>query len=184
MLIASTKVKETFLREESWRNFMKVKEIMTPNAKACTPTDTLAAAARFMWDNDCGILPVVKDGGKVVGLITDRDICMAAAINNRNLSNIAVEDVISGKVYSASPDDDVRKALETMQERKIRRLPVVAADGTLDGMLSLNDLVLRAQEAKDKKAPDLAYADVVNTYKAICGHPLLLEQTQAAVAGV
>jgi CBS domain-containing protein len=66
---------------------MKVKEIMTPNAKACTPTDTLAAAARFMWDNDCGILPVVKDGGKVVGLITDRDICMAAAMNNWNPSN-------------------------------------------------------------------------------------------------
>lgn len=163
---------------------MKVKEIMTPNAKACTPTDTLAAAARFMWDNDCGILPVVKDGGKVVGLITDRDICMAAAINNRNLANIAVEDVISGKVYSASPDDDVRKALETMQERKVRRLPVVAADGTLDGMLSFNDLVLRAQEAKDKKAPDLADADVVKAYKAICAHPLPVKETRAAVAGV
>jgi CBS-domain-containing membrane protein len=137
-----------------------------------------------MWDNDCGILPVVKDGGKVVGLITDRDICMAAAINNRNLSNIAVEDVISGKVYSTSPDDDVHMALETMQERKIRRLPVVAADGTLGGILSMNDVVLRAQEAKDKKAPDLAYADVVNTYKAICAHPLPLQQEQAAVAGV
>ena len=163
---------------------MKVKEIMTSNAKVCTPTDTLAEAARLMWDNDCGILPVVKDGGKVVGLITDRDICMAAAINNRNLSNIAVEDVISGKVYAANPDDDVRVALKTMQERKIRRLPVVAADGTLDGILSLNDVVLRAQEAKDKKAPDLAYADVVKTYKAICAHPLPLTQEQAAVAGV
>ena len=162
---------------------MKVKEIMTPNAKACTPTDTLAAAARFMWDNNCGILPVVKDGGKVVGLITDRDICMAAAINNRNLSNIAVEDVISGKVYSASADDDVRKALEIMQDRKIRRLPVVAGDGTLDGMLSLNDVVLRAQQAKDKENPDIAYADVVNTYKAICAHPLPLRQMQAAVVG-
>ena len=163
---------------------MKVKEIMTPNAKVCTPTDTLAHAARFMWDNDCGILPVVKDGGKVIGLITDRDICMAAAINSGNLSNIAVEDVISGKVYSASPEDDVRKALETMQERKIRRLPVVAGDGTLDGILSMNDVVLRAQEASDKKNPDIAYADVVNTYKAICAHPLPLRQTQAAVVGV
>ncbi len=163
---------------------MKVKEIMTPNARACTPTDTLAAAARFMWDDDCGILPVVTDGGKVIGLITDRDICMAAAMNSRNLSNTAVEDVISGKVYAASPDDDVRKALETMRERKIRRLPVVAADGTLDGILSMNDVVLRAQEAGDKKDPDVAYADVVNTYKAICAHPLPLQQIQAAVASV
>ncbi|MCM3904487.1 MAG: CBS domain-containing protein [Pyrinomonadaceae bacterium] len=163
---------------------MKVKEIMTPNAKACITTDSLAAAARFMWDNDCGILPVVADGGKVVGLITDRDICMAAAMNNRNLSNIAVEDVISGKVYAASPEDDVRKALEVMKERKVRRLAVVAADGSLQGILSMNDVVLRAQEARDKKAPDLAYADVVNTYKAICAHPLPLEQAQASVAGV
>jgi CBS domain-containing protein len=163
---------------------MKVKEIMTPNAKACTPTDTLAAAARFMWDNDCGILPVVKDGGKVVGLITDRDICMAAAMNNWNPSNMAVEDVISGKVYAASPEDDVAKALETMRERRVRRLPVVAADGTLDGMLSMNDVVLWAQEAKDKEAPKVAYADVVNTYKAICGHPLGLQEEQAAIAGV
>lgn len=163
---------------------MKVKEIMTPNAKACIKTDSLAAAARFMWDNDCGILPVVGDGGKVVGLITDRDICMAAAINNRNLSNIAVEDVISGKVHAASPEDDVRKALEVMQERKVRRLAVVAADGSLQGILSMNDVVLRAQEAEGKKVPDVAYADVVNTYKAISAHPLPLKQPQASVAGV
>jgi len=69
-------------------------------------------------------------------------------------------------------------------KRKIRRLPVVAADVTLDGILSMNDVVLRAQEAKDKKDPDVAYADVVNTYKAICVHPLPLQQTQATVAGV
>jgi CBS domain-containing protein len=160
---------------------MKVKEIMTPNAKACTPTDTLAEAARVMWDNDCGILPVVKDGGKVVGLITDRDICMATAINDRNPSNIAVEDTMSGKVYAASPDDDVRKALETMKEHKVRRLPVTAKDGTLKGILSMNDVVLNAKEARGKQTEDLAYADIVNTYKAICAHPL--QQTQATVAG-
>lgn len=163
---------------------MKVKEIMTPNAKACTPTDSLAQAARFMWDNDCGILPVVADGGKVVGLITDRDICMAAAINNRNLANIAIEDVISGNVYAASPEDDVRQALRTMAERKIHRLPVVAADGTLEGILSINDVVLQAKETKDKNAADLAYAEVINTYKAICAHPLPLPAAQASVAGV
>lgn len=162
---------------------MKVREIMTPQAKTCTPTDTLAAASRCMWDNDCGILPVVKDGGKVVGLITDRDMCMAAAINNRSLSSIAVEDVISGKVYAVGPDDDVRKALETMSERKLRRLPVVAADGTLEGMLSMNDIVLRARETRNKKGTDPDYADVVNTYKAICAHPLPLQKARAT-AGV
>ena len=78
---------------------MKVKEIMTANAKACTPSNSLADAARLMWDNDCGILPVVTEGGKVIGLITDRDICMAAFTKGRNLSDIAVEDVISGTTF-------------------------------------------------------------------------------------
>jgi len=159
---------------------MKVKEVMTPNPKACTTTDTLATAARFMWDHDCGVLPVVTAGNKVVGLITDRDICMSAGMHGCNLSNLAVEDVISGKVYSVEPDDDVHKALETMQDRKVRRLPVIDADGTLQGLLSMNDVVLRAQEKKEKKVPGIAYADVVDTYKAICAHQLPIERTHGA----
>jgi CBS domain-containing protein len=162
---------------------MKVKELMTENAKACTPTSNLAEAAGFMWENDCGILPVVAHGGRVVGLITDRDVCMAAALKHRHLENIAVEEVTSGKVVSCHPDDDVRTALKTMQENKIRRLPVVANDGTLEGIVSMNDIVLRAQEARDTKAPEVSYADVVATYKAICTHPLPMTQAQLA-AGV
>ena len=162
---------------------MKVKEVMTENAKACLPTSSLAEVASAMWENDCGILPVVAHGGQVVGLITDRDVCMAAAMNHRHLENIAVEEVSSGKVISCHPDDDVRNALQTMQENKIRRLPVVASDGTLDGILSMNDIVLKAQEATRKKTPDVSYADVVATYKAICAHPLPMTATQLA-AGV
>jgi CBS domain-containing protein len=162
---------------------MKVKEIMTDNAKACTPTSNLAEVAGLMWNNDCGILPVVAHGGRVVGLITDRDVCMAAATKHRHLENIAVEDVSSGKVISCQPDDDVRTALKTMQENKIRRLPVVANDGTLQGIVSMNDIVLRAQEARDKKTPEVSYADVVTTYKAICAHALPMTQAQLA-AGV
>ena len=158
---------------------MKVKELMTTNAKVCTLTDNLSAAAGLMWDNDCGILPVVAEGGKVVGLITDRDICMAAALKGRQLANIAVEDTISGRVFSCKPDDDVQAALKTMQENKVRRLPVIAADETLEGVLSMNDIVLKAEEASEKKVPELSYTDVVNTYKAICQH-LPLQQAQAA----
>jgi CBS domain-containing protein len=161
---------------------MKVKEIMSTNPKACTLTDNLSAAAGLMWDNDCGILPVVAEGGKVVGLITDRDICMAANLNSRNLWNIAVEDVISGKVFTCKAEDDIHSVLTTMQENKVRRLPVVGADGTLEGILSMNDIVLKAEEPKEKKASELSYADVVKTYKSICQHRLPM-QAQAA-AGV
>jgi len=114
---------------------MKVKEIMTVNPKACSITTNLAEAASVMWDYDCGILPVVADGERVVGLITDRDICIGGATKNRNLSNISVEEIITGEVYSCEPEDEVRKALKTMQQRKVRRLPVVAPDGTLQGRL-------------------------------------------------
>ena len=74
---------------------MKVKEIMTANSKACTTNTNLAEAASFMWDYDCGILPVVADKGRVVGLITDRDICIAGATKNRNLANISVEEIMT-----------------------------------------------------------------------------------------
>ena len=160
---------------------MKVKEIMTANPKACTLTDNLADAARLMWDADCGIVPVVAESGRVVGLITDRDICMSAMTKGRNESNIAVEDAISGKVFACKPEDDIHSALNTMRENKVRRLPVVAADGKLQGMLSMNDVVLKVAEAGDKRAPELSYGDVVNTYKSICQHRLPMQQPQTAV---
>ena len=155
---------------------MKVTEIMAVNPKACATTTNLAEAASFMWDYDCGILPVVADGGRVVGIITDRDICIGGATKNRNLSTIAVAEIMSGKVYSCSPEDDVRKALETMQQRKVRRLAVVAPDGTLQGILSINDITLNAKENPSKKAFEISHRDLVQTYKAICAHPLPAEQ--------
>jgi CBS domain-containing protein len=159
---------------------MKVKEIMTTNPKACTLTDNLSSAAGLMWENDCGVVPVVAEGGKVVGLITDRDICMAAHLKNRNLWNIAVEDVISGKVFACKPEDDIHSALKAMEENKVRRLPVVEADGTLEGILSLNDIVLKAEEPKEKKQPELSYGDLMKTYKTICQHRVPSSQAQAA----
>ncbi len=155
---------------------MKVKEIMTVNPKACTTTTNLAEAASFMWDYDCGMLPVLAEQGTVVGLITDRDICIGGATKNLNLSNIAVEEIMTGKVYSCAPEDDVRKALKTMQERKVRRLPVVAPDGTLEGLLSINDITLNAKETRGRRVPDVSFRDVVQTYKAICAHTLPAEQ--------
>ena len=156
---------------------MKVREIMTVNLKACTTTNNLAEAASFLWDHDCGILPVVADGGRVVGLITDRDICIGGATRDRNLANIAVEEIMTGEVYSCASEDDVRKALETMQERRVRRLPVVAPDGTLEGILSINDITLNAKETTDKKVPEISFRDLVQAYKAICAHALPAEQS-------
>jgi CBS domain-containing protein len=161
---------------------MKVSELMTTSPIACTLTNSLAEAAALMWQNDCGIVPILAEGGKVIGVITDRDICMAAALKGRHLANIAVEDVTSRKVFACRPDDDVRSALQIMKENKVRRLPVLNADGALEGMLSMNDVVLRAEEPKGKKAPQISYADVVGAYKGICEQREVV-QPRVAVAG-
>ena len=153
---------------------MKVKEVMTPDAKAIWITESLADAAKEMWENDCGALPIIKDGRKVVGMITDRDICMATAMRDRNPSGISVEEVMNAQVYSAEPDEDVEQALQTMRDHKIRRLPVLNPEGELEGILSMNDIVLKAKG--NGKKPQIDYADVVKTYQAICEHPLPMAQ--------
>ena len=158
---------------------MKVKDVMTPNPTAIWLTESLADAAQLMWENDCGVLPIIKDGRKVVGLITDRDICMATAMRQANPSGISVEEVMTGQVYSVNSEDNVAQALQAMQEHKIRRLPVVSADGELEGILSMNDIVLNASVSTGKES-EIGYGDVVKTYQAICQHPV--PATTAAVA--
>lgn len=158
---------------------MKVKEIMTENPRACSRTSNLAEVAGMMWQNDCGSVPVVAEDGTVVGLITDRDICMAAALTGRSLDNIAVAEVSSGNVISCKADDDLRPAMYLMRENRVRRLAVLAEDGSLAGILSLNDLVLNARDTTDKKGA-LSYADVIGTSKAICAHPATVAEPPPA----
>ena len=163
---------------------MKVKDVMTKGAKACMPETSLAEAAASMWLNDCGVLPIVSVEDKVVGMITDRDICFGATTKSRPPSEVSVGEVITGKVFACGPEDDIRVALKTMQRERVRRLPVVGDGGRLEGIVSMNDVVLRAEEKADGKAPELTYADVVETYKGICAHTLQAppQQQQAATA--
>lgn len=158
---------------------MKVKDIMTGSPSVCDLNESLAEAAKTMWEADCGVLPVLKDGKEVVGLITDRDICMAMAMRDSHPTAVSAEEVITGEVYSVEPEDNIQKALEVMQQHQVRRLPVINAEGELEGMLSMNDIVLKAQRKGNGKSPEIRYADVVDTYKAICGHRAPL-QTEAA----
>jgi len=147
---------------------MKVQDVMTYSVQTCRPESNLADAAMRMWRNDCGVLPVVADGAKVVGMITDRDICMAAATKHRDPANIRVKEVISGKVYGCSPDTDIHEALKIMQQKQVRRLPIISAeDGKLAGILSMNDVALRA---KAERKAELSAEDVENTLRAICTH--------------
>lgn len=149
---------------------MQVRDIMTREAQCCGPDTNLAAAAKMMWDSDCGVLPILNLEGRVLGVVTDRDICMASSTRNRPPSAITVWETSSGKAITCHLDDDIRTALDLMERGKVRRLPVVDDEGVLQGMLSMNDLVLAAGEHRGRSVPDLPVEDVVKTLKAICAH--------------
>lgn len=153
---------------------MQVKDIMISPVQSCGPETNLGTAAMTMWDSDCGALPVVNYEGKVVGMITDRDICMAAATKNRPPSEITVFETITGKVYACAPGDDIHDAMDTMAKHQVRRLPVVDDTGGLVGILTMNDIVLHAGEAKWTRAPAISHEDVVRTCKAIDAHRILV----------
>jgi uncharacterized protein (DUF2267 family)/CBS domain-containing protein len=157
---------------------MKVKEVMTKKVKTCTPETDLAAVAETMWRRDCGMLPVVEDGGKVVGIITDRDVCIAAGCRRRDPATIPVNEVIMGEVFSCSPEEDVREALQIMRQNQVRRLPVIDSAGKLRGLLSMNDLAIKVQP--DAKAPEPGAQDIHVTLKAICAHRPESEQPTEA----
>lgn len=142
---------------------MKVRDIMTSQPKAASRGTTLAAAGQLVWGADCGILPVVE-GGKLVGVVTDRDMYIALATRNKPASQITVGEVATGMVWACEPGDDVHAALDTMKKHRVRRLPVVDA-GALVGVISMNDIVLAAGANKAVRNED-----VVDTLKTICTH--------------
>ncbi|MBI2834233.1 MAG: CBS domain-containing protein [Acidobacteria bacterium] len=145
---------------------MKVRDIMTTDVSSCQPETNIADVAQTMWDRDCGTVPVVTREGRVIGMITDRDICIAVATKARTADRISVREVSAGNVYSCMPDDEVSVALETMKTRQVRRLPVVDEQGHLKGILSLNDIVLHADRKHNGVSPD----KIAATLKAICEH--------------
>ncbi len=137
---------------------MKVRDVMTEPVLSCTPETSLGAAARLMRDADYGTLPVLDLEGRLVGIITDRDICLALAKSGRNTHDTAVREVMTKKVLSARVDDDVHGALATMKGARVRRLPVRDDADHLKGMLSIEDIVLRGLEAGGIETGELVAA--------------------------
>lgn len=125
---------------------MKVAEIMSVPVLTCGPETSLAQAARFMQSVDCGILPVIDSDRRVVGVITDRDICLAIGASNRSPRAMAVHEVMAKYPVVAREDDELSAALSAMRHGRVRRLPVLDSASRLTGMLSLDDVVIRGLE--------------------------------------
>lgn len=148
---------------------MKVRTLMSTDIETCHPTTSLTDAALAMWRRDCGIVPVVDpDNHKPVGVITDRDICIATATRHQAPDRIEVGQVMRSEVFTCRPDEDIRDALATMRKNKVRRLPVVDAKGALSGILSLNDVVRRAEPVGKKGVTGVANEEVIEAFKAVC----------------
>jgi CBS domain-containing protein len=146
-------------------NDMRVEQIMSQPAVTCGQDDALDTAARLMWDNDCGVVPVVGDDGAVVGILTDRDICMAAYTQGMPLRAIPVSRAMAKQVFWCHPEESLEAAEALMTERRVRRLPVVGRAGLPIGVISLNDI---AREAAQSPNGNGAQREVANTLAAIC----------------
>jgi len=119
---------------------MKVQDVMISPARSCTPDSAIVDAARAMWENHCGSLPVLDKKGGPVGIITDRDICMALVRKNRFPARIAVREVMTPYPFICQPQDGVEEALAIMAENRVQRLPVVNDEGHLVGIVSISDV--------------------------------------------
>ncbi len=143
---------------------MRVEDIMTKEVSSCSPGTNAAAAAEIMWNKDCGSVPIIEDGGRIVGIVTDRDLFIALGTRNQRAADLPVSEIMNHEVLICSPEDDLRVALKTMAQERVHRLPVVDQDGALQGILSIDDVVSRAES-------DGLSKEVLRTMKALCERP-------------
>ena len=146
-----------------------VEHLMTKAVHVCRPSDSLNFAAQILWENDIGTLPVVAEDGsnRLVGILTDRDICMAAYTQGKNLSNISVESAMSRDVKACTPITTLEEAAHAMAEAKVHRLPVVVGSRQVLGMLSLADLAHEAARKPSARGGSAGFALVGKTLAAI-----------------
>jgi CBS domain-containing protein len=146
---------------------MKVFEVMTRRVHSVHHGETLATAAAVMWDHDVGCVPVLGDDGSVVGMITDRDICMAALTRGTRLCEIEVASAMSRRVHACAPEQSLAEAGEIMRLDRVRRTPVVDRAGRLIGLLSLGDLAREAVHQRRRKHGEPMDAGVATTLAAV-----------------
>jgi CBS domain-containing protein len=144
---------------------MKIREIMNQPAVTCRPEDSLNTAAQLMWDHDIGAVQVVGDDGDLLGIITDRDICMAAFTRGAPLQDMEVGSAMARDVFSCQASDSLQTAEQLMGERQVRRVPVLDGDNRPIGMVTLNDLARQAAAARKRNGLD---REVTQTLAAIC----------------
>lgn len=121
-----------------------VSELMTTNVDCCRPSDSLDTPARIMWDRACGCVPIIDHDRRPLSMITDRDVCMAAYIQGKALSEITVASAMSKRLLVIRRTDTLSTASAVMRRHGVRRLLVVDDDERLVGLLSIDDITRQA----------------------------------------
>jgi CBS domain-containing protein len=123
-------------------------------------------AARLMWEKDIGAVPVVDDGGRLIGIVTDRDIAMATYLRGATLRDIPVRSLMTTEVITARASDSVNDVSALMSRRQVRRVPIVDDQNALIGIVSLNDLAAAATGSESNRG--ITEHEVADALRAIC----------------
>ncbi len=125
---------------------MNASELMTAGAATCRLDDWASHAAKLMWESDHGAVVVVDEKGRAVGMVTDRDLCMAAYAERVPLSELRVAAAASHELFAVAESADASEIEAVMRDRKVRRVPVIDRQGFPVGVVSLADLVREASQ--------------------------------------
>lgn len=152
---------------------MRVRHLMTPAPSTCRLDTPLDEISRLMNEGQCGTLIVLDHRGCPVGILTDRDLALEIGKTSRHPSEVPAADSMTSPMYTCSPDDGVRDALERMAAARVRRLPVLDTDGSLVGIVSIDDVVLWGARHRGVPRPEL-----IRALRSICAaHDRLVRST-------
>jgi CBS domain-containing protein len=146
---------------------MDAVELMTTQVQACNADDNLQRAAQIMWERDCGVVPVVDGDTRVIGVITDRDIAMAAYTRGEALWEIPVSSAMAKQVHAVREEDPIELIETLMRSARVRRVPVLDRDGRLKGIVSMNDLA-RHTHLSAGRSDGLTGDSIAQTLAVIC----------------
>lgn len=135
---------------ENPKQRVKCRRIMAKNVATAVRTASLQEAAVTLRDVDVGILPVVDENtGRLVGVLTDRDIVVRAVARGFDVRATPVGDIMTEELFTAGPDDFVFEAIRTMGAKQVRRIPIVDQDGILLGIVSMADIALEMEDERE-----------------------------------
>jgi CBS domain-containing protein len=161
---------------------MKVKDVMTQSAVCCVPGTNVGEAVELMWVHNCGMLPAVGTGGKLEGIVTDRDISIAMGTRNRLAGELTVGEIATRNVVTCKPEDEIHEDLQTMADKHVRRLPVVNEQGVPQGILSIVDIITHGDLNKWQGCCELSAEEIIRALKRLYGQKPRAVRSHAAVA--